>query len=734
VALTNAIVEAKSHCEFLFFQLRKSRRDLRSAIHSPTLIRDIDQCVRFLTEKKVFAQRSRLSSLVDRLCSDSIWCKFSCSDNVVNLSNYSLKLYETEILGYGLNFALPANRHHFPRFFRNLNFQNSSHQNDLLSSVFGSIYSDLASFSKSLPKRYLDALLSLKRNSSIKVCPADKGGKIVILNSCDYVNKLSVMFSDSSTYKPINSNPLIKMQSSFNLGLKNLVFKYPDSKSFILSFRSFLPSLPYAYGLPKVHKPDCPLRPIISSIGSPSYNLSKKLASILSPYLGSFSAAHLRHSGDLLAKLKNTTISSSDKLISFDAVSLFTNVPLEPTLDFLLRKLPSINPSFPVPVACLIDLIRLSASNSFFTFNGDFYEQVFGFSMGNPLSPVLANFFLEHVESELIPSFPGSKPFFFVRYVDDILAAVDAKFDLNPFLTFLNSFYPSLNFTFEWETNSCMPFLDVLIIRSQTHLTFKVFRKSTHSNNYLHFFSFHPVSVKLSVARGLFLRAFRICSSVYLDEEIRFIFKSLSKLGYPNHFLNKALSLAKSSFYRPKPVFHKYKSNICVPYVPTLDSCAISKLASVLDCKIHFNYPNKIKSFLVSNSSPSLTSSGVYRIDCRDCDKFYIGETGRSLSTRLNEHKLAIKNHNTNNALYVHSFEEDHKFNLSDAHLIYKSNDIHTRKVVEASLIKTNLSSIINLNQGLLNIDSFLAPMIVRSVGIGSSGTHHLYSNSADVD
>ena len=214
LALSNAIVEAKSQCEFYFFQLRKSRRDLRSAIPSPSLIHDIEQSIRFLTGKKITAQRSRLSALVDRLCFESIWSKFSCPENIINLSNYCLKRYETEILGFGLNFALPANRHHFPLFFRNLNFQNHSRQNDYLSSVFGSIYNDLASFSQSLPKRYYDALLSLKHNNSIKVCPADKGGKIVILNSCDYVNKLSVLFSDSSTYKPIPSNPLSKMQSA----------------------------------------------------------------------------------------------------------------------------------------------------------------------------------------------------------------------------------------------------------------------------------------------------------------------------------------------------------------------------------------------------------------------------------------------------------------------------------------------------------------------------------------
>ena len=122
-------------------------------------------------------------------------------------------------------------------------------------------------------------------------------------------------------------------------------------------------------------------------------------------------------------------------------------------------------------------------------------------------------------------------------------------------MDFLNSLYhPSLSFSVELESNNRMPFLDVLILKSSNDLLFKVFRKSTHSNSYLHFFSFHEFKIKMTVARGLFLRAFRICSSPFLNAEILFIFNSLSKLGYPSQVLHKALLLARSSFLNLKPL------------------------------------------------------------------------------------------------------------------------------------------------------------------------------------
>ena len=39
------------------------------------------------------------------------------------------------------------------------------------------------------------------------------------------------------------------------------------------------------YGLPKIHKPDVPLRPITSCINAPTYNVSQHLVSILSSLL-----------------------------------------------------------------------------------------------------------------------------------------------------------------------------------------------------------------------------------------------------------------------------------------------------------------------------------------------------------------------------------------------------------------------------------------------------------------
>ena len=55
------------------------------------------------------------------------------------------------------------------------------------------------------------------------------------------------------------------------------------------SYRKMYPTgagIPKFYGLPKVHKAGVPLRPIVSSRGSVTYNTSKELARILKPFTG----------------------------------------------------------------------------------------------------------------------------------------------------------------------------------------------------------------------------------------------------------------------------------------------------------------------------------------------------------------------------------------------------------------------------------------------------------------
>ena len=145
---------------------------------------------------------------------------------------------------------------------------------------------------------------------------------------------------------------------------------------------------------------------------------------------------------------------------------------------------------------------------------------------------------MEYFESQLLPTVTRGHDITWYGYVDDIITVLPNSIDTTEFLSQLNSLSHSLNFTVEHENNGCIPFLDVLVMRkSFDRPQFKVYRKPTHFNMYLHSFSFHSISVKLGAINSIFIRANKICDPQFLEAEIEFIFYGFLKLGYPRNFI-----------------------------------------------------------------------------------------------------------------------------------------------------------------------------------------------------
>ena len=123
--------------------------------------------------------------------------------------------------------------------------------------------------------------------------------------------------------------------------------------------------------------------------------------------------------------------------------------------------------------------------------------------MGSPVSAVIANLYVEIFEEQAIESMP-CKPKIWKRYVDDTFTILDR----DSFLQHPNSQQPSIPFTMETENDSKIAFLDVLFSREPDgHLTTTVYRKPTHTDQYLAYDSHHLQSVKRGIVKCLYDRA-----------------------------------------------------------------------------------------------------------------------------------------------------------------------------------------------------------------------------------
>ena len=110
-----------------------------------------------------------------------------------------------------------------------------------------------------------------------------------------YDIKIKGLLIDRNTYKPLAKDPTSALESKMNSILLDLRRKGRLSDETYHNLRSFAGSVSCFYGLPKIHKPDTPLRPIVSFLSSPTYRLSKFLASLLKPVVGQ-NVHHVRNS------------------------------------------------------------------------------------------------------------------------------------------------------------------------------------------------------------------------------------------------------------------------------------------------------------------------------------------------------------------------------------------------------------------------------------------------------
>ena len=162
--------------------------------------------------------------------------------------------------------------------------------------------------------------------------------------------------------------------------------------------------------------------------------------------------------------------------------------------------------------------------------------------MGSPLSPIVANLFMEKFEREALDSYP-LKPSRWKRYVDDTnVVWPHGEDELRKFLTHLNSISPNIKFTMELEENRSIPFLDVLLTRKEDGtLGHEVFCKKTHTDSYLHADSHHHLSQKIGVLNTLEVRASRIADLEYIKKEKDHPKEVFTNIGYKPRFITKNL-------------------------------------------------------------------------------------------------------------------------------------------------------------------------------------------------
>lgn len=524
--------------------------------------------------------------------------------NIHNLSSHKLTFHETKVLEKGLNFVIGSNKRDYisqnleyvDRLNRNMQLKLYFNTHKNITSNLGSKdswkskieyikipstwnppepYPEVDNFCnklkygiksinnkhKNVPNLSRDeirALINLRKNKKLIIKAADKGGGITIMDTEDYDNKMKnhlnipayLRIDNKTEYEPnkiLNQYLVLIMELKPFLSKKQYIWLYEAQNE-----------LGTIYGLPKIHKKDIPIRPIISQVKSLTNRLHRYLQQVLK--IGELQIPNLiKDTTDFLNKLKiyNNHIDENTYLVSLDVESLYTNIPLDFGIDVIIEHYIETLKYWvcydvdvkAIPPNLLRKILEFTLHNCYFKYNEDIYKQMYGLTMGGSSSVQAANIvmykFFQKFNTELVRINPNATLWDHHRFIDDLFGIWNKSItEFHNYFNQLNQFHKNFKFTLNFSRTD-IPFLDVKIIKSYNSLGWflktTLYTKPTDRKLYLEYNSEHTIHIKNSIPFSQMLRLKRIISDPnMLNSELDIMSNNFIKRNYPPNILIEA--------------------------------------------------------------------------------------------------------------------------------------------------------------------------------------------------
>jgi hypothetical protein len=321
----------------------------------------------------------------------------------------------------------------------------------------------------------------LKESDSVYLNP-DKGKGVVIMERSDYT-EAAMEILDDENYELLKTKrkfPVDSLQQQVKDELNKLKQEGFLNGQEVRKLTVSNPSIPSFSCLPKTHKEGNKMRPVVSSVNSPTSEICRFLTQRFRKLKKPFSLS-VKNSFEIADKLRNEKLTENEQLISFDVESLYPSVPVEESVKLLSEWIIGQDIS-DVDAQLYVRLVKLVMNQRWLEFEGKIYIQKEGLFIGNSLSPILAEVFMGNLEKKAQNE--AWFPRLWQRYVDDIFA-IARKGTEAEILSHLNGMHGAIRFTLEVECSGKLPFLDLEVNRSGDRLCFDIYRKPTDARTNL---------------------------------------------------------------------------------------------------------------------------------------------------------------------------------------------------------------------------------------------------------
>ncbi|KAI4485256.1 hypothetical protein M0804_006761 [Polistes exclamans] len=245
----------------------------------------------------------------------------------------------------------------------------------------------------------------------------------------------------------------------------------------------------------------------------------------------------IENSFEFVEFIQKITLPEDYRLVSLDAISLFTNIPKKLVIKTINEDWNELKNVITIPKNILLEIIQFCFDLSYFQFDGSIYQQLDGYSFGNPASPILANLVMNHVLKKIEGNLHFTVPFLKV-YVDDIITAVP-KDGIEVVSKTFNMINEKIQFTIEIEDNGTLLFLDVTVIRNEDGtISTNWYVKPTRSERCFNYYSNYHLSQKIGTIKGLLYRALTLSNKKFHRENKEKKKTLLKNNNYPKSLIN----------------------------------------------------------------------------------------------------------------------------------------------------------------------------------------------------
>ena len=212
----------------------------------------------------------------------------------------------------------------------------------------------------------------------------------------------------------------------------------------------------------------------------------------------------------------------------------------------------------------LMEMLEFVLTNNYFGFRSEMYRQIEGTAIGTKMAPPYACIFMDGLEKDFLASLIY-KPLWWKRFIDDIIKLwIHGERRLREFILALNSFHPSIKFTFAIARDTVDPsyfedipevtltlgkttnYMDLNVWIHDRLVRSDLYCKPTDCHQYLSYHSCHPYHVKKAIIYGQALRVRTICSSREDFESHTVDMKSwFLEREYPSRLINEQIDRAR---------------------------------------------------------------------------------------------------------------------------------------------------------------------------------------------